>query len=151
MLTKTTVSDKTFKDSVYENALNPKNDENQRELVSMVDIFFDKKIKSGVNVNEVTPQELHKAVIKTLERKKIYDMFKDIWGADLAEEGSTPLFNCSVKYLLNVINLFTGHEWVKFFELKTVLNSFMEIVNESKHKPSNLWVAQGAEFYNNLK
>ena len=34
--------------------------------------------------------------------------------------------------------------------LKTVLNSFIEIVNESNHKPNKLWVDQGREFYNRL-
>ena len=31
---------------------------------------------------------------------------------------------------------------------KTVLNAFIEIVNESSHKPNKLWVDQGREFYN---
>ena len=33
---------------------------------------------------------------------------------------------------------------------KTVLNAFIEIVNESNHKPNKLWVDQGREFYNKL-
>ena len=33
---------------------------------------------------------------------------------------------------------------------KTVLNGFIEIVNESNHKPNKLWVDQGREFYNKL-
>ena len=33
---------------------------------------------------------------------------------------------------------------------KTVLNAFMEIVNESNRKPNKLWVDQGREFYNKL-
>ena len=33
---------------------------------------------------------------------------------------------------------------------KTVLNAFMEIVNESNRKQSKLWVDQGREFYNKL-
>ena len=32
---------------------------------------------------------------------------------------------------------------------KTVIHSFIKIVNESKHKPSNLWFDQKKEFYNN--
>ena len=31
---------------------------------------------------------------------------------------------------------------------KTVLNAFMEIVNESNCKPNNIWVDQGSVFYN---
>ena len=33
---------------------------------------------------------------------------------------------------------------------KTVLNDFIEIVNDSNHKPSKLWVDQGRELYNQL-
>ena len=33
---------------------------------------------------------------------------------------------------------------------KTVLNAFIEIVNDSNHKPSKLWVDQGRELYNQL-
>ena len=33
---------------------------------------------------------------------------------------------------------------------KTVLNAFIEIVNESNCKPDKLWVDQGREFYNKL-
>ena len=33
---------------------------------------------------------------------------------------------------------------------KTVLNAFIEIVNDSNQKPSKLWVDQGRELYNQL-
>ena len=33
---------------------------------------------------------------------------------------------------------------------KTVLNIFIEIVDESNRKPNKLWVDQRREFYNNL-
>ena len=33
---------------------------------------------------------------------------------------------------------------------KTVLNAFIEIVNESNRKPNKLWLDQGREFYNEL-
>ena len=33
---------------------------------------------------------------------------------------------------------------------KTVLNAFIEIVNESNRKPNKLWIDQGREFYNKL-
>ena len=32
----------------------------------------------------------------------------------------------------------------------TVLNVFIEIVNESNHKPNKLWVGQERQFYNKL-
>ena len=33
---------------------------------------------------------------------------------------------------------------------KTVINDFIEIVNESNRKPNKLWVDQGRQFYNKL-
>ena len=59
--------------------------------------------------------------------------------------------NKNVKYLLRVINVFTKYAWVEPFRDKKgeiVLNSLFEIVNESYHKPKELWVDQGGEFYN---
>ena len=32
----------------------------------------------------------------------------------------------------------------------TVLNAFIEIVNESNRKPNKLWVDQGRDFYNKI-
>ena len=44
---------------------------------------------SGASVNEVLAQELHKPVIKSFKRKKVYSKFKEnIWAEDLAETGS---------------------------------------------------------------
>ena len=54
-------------------------------------------------------------------------------------------FNRSVKYLLYVIDDFLKYAWVnplKDKKAKTVLHSFIEKVNESKHKPNKLWVNQ---------
>ena len=45
--------------------------------------------------------------------------------------------NENVKYLLCVIDAFTNYAWVKPLKdkkVKTVLNAFIEIVNESNHK-----------------
>ena len=47
----------------------------------------------------------------------------------------------------------TKYAWVKPLKNKkgkTVLNGFIEIVNESNDKPNKLWVAQGREFNNKL-
>ena len=62
--------------------------------------------------------------------------------------------NKNVKYLLCVIDFFTKYAGVKPSKDKTgktVLNVFIEIVNESSPKPYKLWVDQGREFYNKLK
>ena len=52
----------------------------------------------------------------------------------------------NVKYLLCVVDAFTKYVWVKPLKDKngkTVLNAFVEIVNESNCKPNELWVDQG--------
>ena len=65
--------------------------------------------------------------------------------------GSLSSKNKNVKYLLCVKDVFTKYSWVKTLKNKkdkTVLNAFIEIVNESNRKPNKLWVDQGREFYN---
>ena len=51
------------------------------------------------------------------------------------------------KYLSYVIDVFTKYRWVKPLREKksgkTVLNAFIEIVNESNRKPNKLSVHQG--------
>ena len=115
----------------------------------MVYKIFDKKTGSGVSASEQLAEELQKPIIQ-----KVYARFKDnIWAADLAEMESLSSKNKNVKYLLCVIDVFTKYAWVKPLKDKkgkTVLNAFMEIVNESNRKPNKLWVDQGREFYNKL-
>ena len=94
----------------HEIAINPKYDAYQRGLGSMMYKFVDKKIGSGVNVNEVLAQELHKPVIKKFRKIKVYERFKDnIWVADLAEMASLYSKSCGVKYWLCVTDGFTKY------------------------------------------
>ena len=54
------------------------------------------------------------------------------------------------KYFLCVIDVFTKYAWVKPLKDekgKTVLNAFIEIVNESNHKPNKFWIDKGREFH----
>ena len=63
--------------------------------------------------------------------------------------GSLSFENKNVRYLLCVIDVFTKYAWVKSLKdkiSKTVLNAFIEIVNESNRKPNKLWVDQGRDF-----
>ena len=60
--------------------------------------------------------------------------------------------NGNLKYLLCLNDVFTRYASIKPLKDKkgkTVLNSFIEIVNEFNRKPNKLWVDQGREFYNN--
>ena len=130
-----------------------------REIVAMMDIkehykCLEKKTGSRISVDEQLAEELHKPVIKKFKIRKVYARFKDnIWAADLAEMEPLSSKNKHVKYLLCVIDVFTKYVWVKLLKVKkgkTVLNVFIEIVNESNRKRNKLWVDQGREFYNKL-
>ena len=58
----------------------------RRALASMFYGFYDKKIGSGMSVNEQVAEELQKTVIKNFKRRKVHARFKDnIWAGDLAE------------------------------------------------------------------
>ena len=109
----------------------------------MVYKFFEKKIEWEKIVNEQLAEELYKPVYKRFKRKKVNAKFKDnIWARDLAEMESLSSKNKNVKYLLCAID----SSWVKPLKDKkgkTVLNAFIEIVNESNSKPNKLWFDQG--------
>ena len=105
-----------------------------------------------MSLNEELAEAWHKSVIQKLKRRKNYVKFKDnIWAADLTEMGSLSFSNRGFKYLLSVIDVFTKNSWVKPLKdkkAKTVFNSDIEIVNESKRQPHKFWPVQGREFYN---
>ena len=112
-----------MKDRIYEIAINPYYDGYQRGLTSMVYkfcwFFLDKKKRSQESVNKELSEELNKPVIKKIKRRKVYAGFEDnIWAPDLAEMGSLSSSNCSVKYLLCVIDVFTKYVWVKCLQDK---------------------------------
>ena len=74
-----TASDKVLRDKAFHVAKNPKYDEYQRGLASMVYKFFYKKSTgSGVNIpsefNKQLAKELHKPIRKFKKRKFILDL-----------------------------------------------------------------------------
>ena len=67
-------------DRAFEIASNRNYDGYQKGLESMVYKFFDKKIGTGISVNEQLAEELHKPVIKKFKSRKVYARSKDnIW------------------------------------------------------------------------
>ena len=93
-LAKRTISDKILTDRAYEIAINPQYSGYQRELASMMYVFFDKKTQLGASVN------------------------------DLSKMRSLSSFNHGVKYSLCVIYVFTKHAWIKpiyFFWIKSYM------------------------------
>ena len=73
----------------------------------------------------------------------------DTWSADLVDMQSFSKHNDGVKYLLNVIDVFSKYAWsVPLIDKtgKNVIRAFDTIVG--KRKPSKMWVDRGGEFYN---
>ena len=107
------ISDQKLRNSVYDIASNPKYDGYQRGLASMVYKFFDSKVApldkktmsgKGIKHNKILAEELHKPVIETFNKRKVYSQFRDyIWGVDLADMQSLSKKNKGIKYLLCAI------------------------------------------------
>ena len=159
-----TRTDKFLKDRAFEIAIDLKYDGYQRGLASMVCKFFDKK-SSGSGASKTSranqmskvsnvklADELHKPVIKTFSKGKVYSSFKDnIWGVDLADMQLLSRQNKGIKYLLCVIDLFSKYAFVVPLKDKkgaSVVKGFEKIVSESGRQPNKIWVDQGSEFYN---
>ena len=128
-LVRRTQSDKVLRDKAFKIASDPKYDNYQRGLASMVYNFFD-KISSGSGItNESNYQlanELHKPIIKKFKKRKVYSSFKDnIWGVDLANMQSLSKYNKGIKYLLCAIDLFSKYAWVVPLKDKKELVLFM--------------------------
>ena len=111
-LKRRTVSGNILRDKVFHIAKNPKYDEYQRGLASMVYKFFDKKSKgSGVANNEIRqnfqlPEELHKPIIKKFKKRNVCSGF---WDADLADMQLISKFNKGFRFLLCVIDIFSKY------------------------------------------
>ena len=90
-LTKKIASDKILPNKAFSLVKNRKHDQYQRGLASMVYKFSDEKTSGGAIKNEnmsnkELEEELHKAVIKKVKKRKEESPFIDnIWGANLAD------------------------------------------------------------------
>ena len=90
-LNRRTAVDKVLCDKEFNIAKDPKYDGYQLGLASMAYKFFDKKTSGGTVKNENVSnkelaEELHKPIIRKLNKRKLYSPFIDnIWGADLAD------------------------------------------------------------------
>ena len=112
-LERRTYSDKVLKNKAFKIASDPKYDEYQRGLASMVYKFFDKKskgapIKNQIKENHQLANEIHKTMIRTFKKRKVYSSFKDnIWGVDLADMQLISRYNKGIRYLLCFIDIFS--------------------------------------------
>ena len=165
-------SDKVLRDKAYDITSNPEYDGSQRGLASMFYKFFDKKstaessylqrMGSGFkklknttkSISSILADELHKPIIKKIDKRKEYSQFKDsIWGVDLADMQSLSRKNKGIKYLLYVIDLYSKYAFVIPLKDKkgiSIVNAFEKIIKQSNRKPYKIWVDQAGEFYNNV-
>ena len=63
----------------------------------------------------------------------------------------TSKYNKGIRYLLCVIDLSSKYAWVVPLKDKkgvTITNAFQSILDNSKRKPSKIWVYQSSKFYN---
>ena len=134
-LPKRTAVDKILPNKIFNIAKNPKYDRYQRGLALMV---FDKKtaggaVKNDIMQNKELAEELHKPIIRKLEKQKVHSSFIDnIWGADLIKEF---VFYCMFYYL------YSKYAWVipvKDKKAITITNAFQNFLNESGRKPNKI-------------
>ena len=100
--------------------------------------------------NQNLANELHKRIIKKLQKRRVNSSFKDnIWSADLAKMQIISKFNKRNHFLLCVIDIFSKYAWVIPLKDKTgiTINSvFQTVLNKSAFKTKKLWVNKGSEF-----
>jgi len=90
----------------------------------------------SVNWSSQLVDELHKPIIKNFPKRKVYvNGIDKIWAADLIEMQAFSKFNCGVRYLLTVIDVFSKYGWMLPLKDKTgksVTDAFKEILKKSK-------------------
>ena len=82
-LARRNISGKILKDRAYEIARSVWYDRFQRASAIMVYNFLDKKTGSGISVNELLAEELHKPEIKNLKERKSMRDLKTIFGEEI--------------------------------------------------------------------
>ena len=108
-------------------------------------------LKSKSVKNTQLADKLHKPIIRKFKKRKVHSAYVDkIWAADLADMQLLGKKNKGIKYLLCVVDLFSRYAFVVPLKNKgvTIVETFQKILNETKRKPSKIWIDQGKEFYN---
>ena len=107
----------------------------------------------SLEFNEQLPKELHKPIIRTFKKRKVYSGFKDnIWGADLADLQLIIKFNKGFRFLLCVIHIFSKYAWVVPLKDKkgiSIVNAFQKILDKLGRKPNKITADKRSEFCNN--
>ena len=94
-------------------------------------------------------KELHKPIIKKIEKRKVHSSFIDnICGTDLVDMQPLSKFDKGIRFLLSVVHIFSEYAWViplKYKKGIEISNTFQNIIVESGHKPNKKWVDKGSE------
>ena len=118
---------------------------------SIVSKLIGTKVKFGMGVKKKSlAEELHKPIRRKFKKRRVLvNGIDKIWAADLVDMQAFTKFNCGVKYLLAVIDVFSKYGWLIPFKDKTgksVASALKTIFEE--RKPEKMWVDKGKEFYN---
>ena len=69
--------------------------------------------ESKIMPKQEIAEELHKAIVKKFEKRKVYSSFKDnIWGADLVDMQLRSKFSKGFRFLLCVVDIYSNSAWV---------------------------------------
>ena len=107
------MANKLLHNKAFNITKNPKYDRYQRELASIVYKLFDKRssssaVKSENMLNQNLSEELHKSIIRKLEKWKVHLSFIDnILRGDLVDRQLISKFN--KEYLVCVIDVYTKY------------------------------------------
>ena len=71
----------------------------------------------------------------------------NIWGADLADMQLINKFDKGFRFSLWVIDIFNKYTWVIVLKGITITNAFQKILDDSKRKPTKIWVEKSSKFY----
>ena len=147
-LARGTSTEKILCNKAYDIPKNLKYDGYQRDLASMVYQFFDKKsvllvdksasasgIKNENMSNKELAKELHKPIIRTFQKRKVYSSVMDnIWGADLADMQLTSQFTKGIHILLCVIDIIVNTHGLFLQKIKKILQLLKKILNNQLSK-----------------
>ena len=91
-------------------------------------------------------EKLHKPIKRRFPTRRVrVGGVDDTWSADLVDMQSFSKCNDGVKYLLNVIDVFSKYAWSIPLHDKTG-KAIVKALDSIKERPRNLWVDRGGEF-----
>ena len=137
-------------------AKDPKYDEYQSRLVSMLYKFFwyenisGSDIKNEIISNKELADELRKPIIRNFNKRKVHlPIIDNIWVADLACMQLISKFDKGFRFLLCVPDIYSKYYWVISLKDKkgiTITNAFQKCLDESNRKSNKIWVHNGSKF-----